>query len=450
MMNLTLQEIANAVDGILLGKDKLISEVCIDTRSLKENALYIAIQGEQFDGHDFIIQAAQQGASALMVNRQLASDLTQIIVKDTRLALGKLAALVRAKIDIKVCGVTGSNGKTTVKEMVAAILSVNAEVLATQGNLNNEIGVPLSLLNLTTEHEFAVIEMGANHQGEIAYSSELARPDVAVINNIGRAHLEGFGSIEGIARAKAEMLTALSITGTAILNCDDDFFPLLTEIAADREIISFGFSEHADVRAENRQLTLQANGFVSQFELVFQQQRLQINLPLAGEHNIKNALAATAACLALDISLAQIKQGLQQMQAVTGRLQWQCTGSGLRIINDTYNANPSSLSVALEILQASQQECWLVLGEFGELGEQAQQLHENMGVEIKQAGVTRLFSTGALTQKTVRAFGEGGQYFAEQTDLISTLLAEIRTDIIVLVKGSRAQKMENVVAALLN
>nr|WP_174482219.1 UDP-N-acetylmuramoyl-tripeptide--D-alanyl-D-alanine ligase [methanotrophic endosymbiont of Bathymodiolus puteoserpentis (Logatchev)] len=449
-MLMTLQEIAEAVQGKLVGTDATVSGVCIDTRILAEGDLYIAIKGEQFDGHDFIAQAEKKGALALLVAKQVTSDKPQIIVKDTRLALAQLAGAVRAKVQVKVCGITGSNGKTTVKEMVAAVLAVNYRVLFTQGNFNNAIGVPLTLLRLQAEDEFAVIEMGANHAGEIAYTSAYAQPDVVVITNVGAAHIEGFGSIEGIALAKAEIIESLTDQGIAVLNADDTFFTQWLALAGQRKVLSFGLNANADVTAENIVTGFAGEQFCTQFDLLSEGKRVPIRLALAGEHNVKNALAASSACLALGIEVKQIQEGLKQVKAVKGRLQLSVTGLGYRVINDTYNANPDSLTVALAVLKNCEGELWLALGAFGELGAGAEQLHSEMGQKIKQAGVMRLFVTGALAKSTVKAFGVGAEFFTQQEDLITAVQQAINPKVVLLVKGSRVQRMENVVNALVN
>lgn len=450
MILMTLQEIADAVQGQLIGVDATVSGVCIDTRILLAGDLYVAVKGEQFDGHDFIAQAEAMGALALLVAKQVVTDKAQIIVSDTRLALAKLAGAVRDKAQVKVCGITGSNGKTTVKEMVATILAVNYRVLFTQGNFNNDIGVPLTLLRLQAANEFAVIEMGANHTGEIAYTSAYARPDVAVITNVGAAHIEGFGSVAGVAQAKAEIIASLTEQGVAILNADDAFFAQWLAIAGQRKVLTFGLHANADVTAENVVTGFAGEQFCTQFDLLSDNKRVPIRLALAGEHNVKNALAASAACLALGIEIKQIQAGLEQVTAVKGRLQLSVTKTGYSVINDTYNANPDSLAAALEVLKNCKGELWLALGAFGELGAESEQLHSEMGEQIKRAGVTRLFATGTLAENTVRAFGAGAEFFAQQEDLIVAVQQSICSKVVLLVKGSRAQRMENVVNALVN
>ncbi|NOQ13017.1 MAG: UDP-N-acetylmuramoyl-tripeptide--D-alanyl-D-alanine ligase [Methyloprofundus sp.] len=449
-MVMTLTEIANCVHGQLIGTDVTASGVSIDTRTLAQGDVYIALSGEQFYGHDFIAQAEEAGALALLVTKKVVTRLPQVIVTDSRIALAELAGCVREKSRLRVCAITGSNGKTTVKEMIAAILAVRYQVLFTAGNFNNDIGVPLTLLRLDKQHQFAVVEMGANHIGEIAYSCQYARPDVAVITNVGAAHIEGFGSIEGVAQAKAEIIQSLSADGVAILNADDAFFAQWREIAGQRKLISFAVDHAADVEAENIEIKADELAFTTRFDLVAEGSRIPVSLALAGEHNVLNALAASAACLALGVELQQIQKGLQQVRPVKGRLQLFETVAGGKIINDTYNANPASLAAALKVLKNCTGELWVALGAFGELGSESAQQHGAMAEQIKQAGVERLFVVGAMAENTAQAFGEGAIYYSRQEDLITAIKQAIRTDVVLLVKGSRAQKMERVVEALMS
>jgi UDP-N-acetylmuramoyl-tripeptide--D-alanyl-D-alanine ligase len=454
-MNLSLATLAALLAGKLcepatLAETLAATTFSINTRTLQAGDVYIAIKGPVYDGHDFIEQAIQAGALAVIAQRPVSSTVPVIIVNDTRQALAQLAAAWRQHANALIVGVTGSNGKTTVKEMLAAILAVKAPVLYTQGNLNNEIGVPLTLLRLQEAHRFAVIEMGANHVGEIAYTSACAQPDIVVINNVGDAHLEGFGSIDGVARAKGEIIASLKATGVAILNRDDRFYDDWLKLAGNHKSSSFGVNANADFRAEAITTGMLAQAFNTQFTLVTPTDRLRITLHLAGQHNVLNALAASAAASALGIPLEQIQQGLASMQPVKGRMQPLAGQQGNVLIDDTYNANPSSLKAALEVLAACDGERWLALGAFGELGPDSLKLHADLAVLIKNSGVTRLFATGADTQATVNAFGAGATYFAAQEDLINTLKQALSPNITLLIKGSRAQRMENVAIALMD
>ncbi len=451
MIKMTLTDIAACVHGTLLGNDGEIHGVSIDTRTLQHGQLYVAIAGKNFDGHHFVEVTQSQGAVALLVHQKVFSTLPQILVADTHLALAQMAGAWRQRMNPKVIGVTGSNGKTTTKEMLASILSVNDEVLFTQGNLNNDIGVPLTLLRLSPNHRYAVIEMGANHVGEIAYTSQFAKADVAIVTNVGAAHLEGFGTIENIAKAKGEVFDALDAAdGVAILNADDVFFDFWARIVGNRKRVSFGIENSACVRAKNIIAQCTSGRFVTQFDLLFDDESIRIDLPFAGHHNVLNALGAAASSLALGISLPQIKRGLEKMLPVKGRLELQSGHLGCKIINDTYNANTASLSVALEVLIQCEGEHWVVLGEFGELGEASERLHTEMGETLKAHNIKQLFAVGEKMQHTVRAFGENGHYFTSQDELLNALMPRLTGNETLLIKGSRAQRMENIAAALVN
>ena len=448
-MKLTLSAIANAVHGQLLGNDVTATGVSIDTRTLQAGNLYIAIKGKQFDGHAFTAQAENAGAAALLVSEANDSALPQILVDDTRLALAELGAYWRSQLAVKVAGVTGSNGKTTVKEMIAAIFATQGHTLATQGNLNNDIGVPLTLLKLTPEHRYAVIEMGANHPGEIAYTSRLAQAKASVITNVGAAHIEGFGSIEGVAKTKGEIIENLAEDGVAVLNRDDGFYDYWRKLAAKRQTVSFGLSSEAEVRATHIVSRLASSGFTTSFLLTAGGLSENIRLGLAGEHNVKNALAAAAVAMQFDIALSEIKLGLEQVKPVTGRMQPLLSRKGNIVIDDTYNANPTSLKAALDSLDDAG-NAWLVLGAFGELGPDSAAMHSDMGHVIKNQGIARLFAVGADAKHTVNAFGNGAEFFDTQEQLIQALDQASSGRETILVKGSRSQKMENVVAALVD
>ncbi|WP_347987957.1 UDP-N-acetylmuramoyl-tripeptide--D-alanyl-D-alanine ligase [Methylomonas sp. AM2-LC] len=448
-MKMQLTEIAKVIDGTLLGKDREIVGVSIDTRTLVAEQIYLALQGKNYDGHQFIKQAQNAGASALIVERHCESDLPQIIVKDSHLALAELAGFWRKQLNIRVVGITGSNGKTTVKEMIAAILRTKGKTLYTQGNLNNDIGVPLTLLQLDNSYQFAVIEMGANHAGEIAYTSKYVLADVVMITNVGTAHIEGFGSLDNIARSKGEIIESLGSDGTAVLNKDDTFYDYWLQLAAERKTLSFGFTETADVTAKNICTELKRDGFETSFTLITAGENLDIQLQLAGEHNVKNALAAAAAVKPFDIDLPSIKQGLEQVTPVIGRMQLLRGRKGNFIIDDTYNANPNSLKAALEVLDKNTNN-WLILGAFAELGTDSLAIHREIGEMIKSMPVERLFAVGRDAKQTVEAFGCNGQFYDSQEQLLAELNKTLTGKETLLVKGSRSQKMENVVAALVD
>ncbi len=455
-MKMMLSDCAKTVQGALIGEDVTFTSVSIDTRAIKPGQLYIAIKGHNFDGNEFVDQAEQAGACAAIVHKGVKVNFPHIAVDDTRLALAELAGAWRCALSVRengtlsVVGITGSNGKTTVKEMVAAILAVNDPVLFTQGNLNNDIGMPLTLLRLNDQHRYAVIEMGANHAGEIAYTSRYAQADVVIITNAGAAHLEGFGSLEGVAKAKGEIIETLKADGIAVINHDDDYFDYWQSVAGNRRILSFGLHDNADVTAKAIKTEILNNTFVTSFELVTILGTVGISLKLAGYHNVVNALAATAASLALGIDLKQIKQGLESVKPVTGRLQPLVGRLGNIVIDDTYNANSASLKAGLDVLDNFTGKPWLVLGAFGELGPDSPKIHEEMGVLIKASGVVRLLAVGADSKNTVQAFGSGATFFENQQDLIDVLKQELKGDETILIKGSRAQHMENVAAALVD
>jgi UDP-N-acetylmuramoyl-tripeptide--D-alanyl-D-alanine ligase len=443
-----LSDCAECVRGQMVGDDVEVSSVSIDTRAIQPGQLYVAIKGQHYDGNDFVDKAEQSGASAAIVHKGVTSSIPHIVVDDTRLALAELAGAWRKKASVSVVGITGSNGKTTVKEMVAAILSIKGNTLFTQGNLNNDIGVPLTLLRLNEQHRYAVIEMGANHPGEIEYTSRYAQADVAVITNVGAAHIEGFGSVDGVAKAKGEIIQTLKQDGVAVINRDDKYFDCWKSVAGDRKIVSFGLDDSADVTAHAAKTEIINNEFATTFELMTARGAATVKLKLAGQHNVVNALAATAACLALGIGLEQIKQGLESVKPVTGRLQPLVSRLGNIVIDDTYNANPASLKAGLDVLASCAGKPWLVLGAFGELGSESPKIHEQMGELIKSSGVVRLLATGSDARNTVKVFGKGATFFETQDDLIEALKQELKGDEAILVKGSRAQRMENVVATL--
>jgi UDP-N-acetylmuramoyl-tripeptide--D-alanyl-D-alanine ligase len=387
-----LSRLVPIVGGELRGGDAEFAALSIDTRSLQPGDLYLAIRGARFDGNDFVREAKDAGASAAVVERWADCDLPQLRVDDGRLALGRLAAAWRLAWEGRLVGITGSNGKTTVKELVAAVLAVAAPVHKTQGNLNNDIGVPLTLLQLRPEHRFAVIEMGANHPGEIAYVGGLAKPDVAIVSNAGPAHLEGFGSIEGVARGKGELFGTLAGDGIAVLNADDRFYGYWRDIAGARPVFDFGFCREATVRADpdSLRMGLRDGRFFTDFELCYRGDRCPMALPLVGRHNVANALAAAAAALALGLDMAAIRTGLARVAPVAGRLEPVGGLRGALLINDAYNANPASFKAALEVLADLPGAPWVALGAFGELGEASADWHADIGRLARDSGVARL------------------------------------------------------------
>jgi len=450
MNTLRLSQVAERLEGVLVGEDVEFGSVSTDTRTLNADALFVALQGPRFDGHDFIPQAVAGGACGLLVSEERLEPVTQIRVRDTRLGLGRLAALWRDSFPVPLVGITGSNGKTTVKELTAAILRQRGDVLATRGNLNNDIGLPLTLLRLQDER-YAVLEMGANHPGEIGYLTHIAHPDIAVITNAGAAHLEGFGDVAGVARGKGEILSGLAADGVAVLNADDDFFSYWCEQLGERRLLSFGGSKRAHVRGDLEQAETRwsERGFHSLLRVHHGETEFEVELTLAGRHNLMNALAAIAVGLAMGCGIEQIQRGLASVEPVSGRLQLQSARDGLRLIDDTYNANPDSVAAAIAVLQQAPGERWLVLGDLAELGEGAERLHADIGRRARAAGLTHLLTLGRLSRHAAEAFGEGAEAYERIEDLVSALRERADAGDTLLIKGSRSAGMERVVKLLM-
>ena len=445
-----LSSVLGALKGRLAGADAFFNGVSIDSRRIEPGQLFVALSGERFDGHDFLEQVAAKSAAAALVEREAEEvELPQLVVADTRKALGQLGALNRAAYHGRLAAVTGSSGKTTVKEMLASILRADHggaadAVLATRGNLNNDLGVPLTLLELAPQHRSAVIELGANHVGEIAYTVALTKPQVAIITNAGTAHVGEFGGPEKIVEAKGEILEGLAADGVAVLNRDDPAFAIWAQRAAGRRVLSFAL--HADADFSARELVRDARGCPA-FTLVGPAGEARIQLNLLGEHNVTNALAAAAAAHALGVPLVAICAGLQQLQPVKGRAHAQLAPSGMRVIDDSYNANPASMKAAVDILAGFSGRTVLVLGDMGELGAWAEQGHREVG-EHARGKVVSLYAVGPLMAHAVAAFGAGGRHFATQAELIAALTAEQSPETTLLIKGSRSAAMDKVVAAL--
>jgi UDP-N-acetylmuramoyl-tripeptide--D-alanyl-D-alanine ligase len=440
-LHMKASQITELLAAEYLGTDVVVSGVSTDTRQISPGQLFVALKGPNYDGHAFIKQAAEKGAAACLVEKPV-DNTNCIVVSDTRLALGKLAAAWRQQLPATVIGVTGSNGKTTVKEMLASILAVNGEVLATRGNLNNDIGMPLTLLELDERHDYAVIEMGANHAGEIAYLTEIASPDVALITNAGMAHLEGFGSVEGVSRAKGEIYGGLGKEGIAIVNNNDDYAEYWKSLNKERKVISFGTVKGSDVKA-----TVQVMQDAQKLSVVTPNGDIDVSLKLLGRHNVLNALAAIAAASAIDIPLHAIKQGLESLRPVNGRLQLKPGIKGSRVIDDTYNANPTSLYAALDVLDDFPGRHFLALGDMGELGGNAESLHAEAGTRAKQSGVDYLYTLGSLARHAADSFGKSSYSFNSHDEMIAQLENDLEKDVTLLVKGSRRMQMEKIVAA---
>jgi len=451
MIPVSLSWVAEQVQGNLLKDDKqqvIIAGVSTDTRTIQSGDLFIALQGPNFDGNTFVEKAKAAGAAAAIVSEPSHVDLPQIVVADSKVALGLLAGAVKAKVAPLTVGITGSSGKTTVKEMVAAILARRGKVLATKGNFNNDIGVPLTLLRLEADHEFAVIEMGANHLGEIAYTTELVKPNVATIVNAAAAHLEGFGSLLGVARAKSEIFKGLPDNGVAILNVDSQFYEFWQSKLRLVSTQSFSMHKSADFCAEDVILGLDG---CAQFALVSPQGKVNISLSLPGMHNVANALLAAALALQVGASLRDVADGLRAMPHVAGRLQVKQLTNQVKILDDTYNANVASVNAAIDLLASFAGRRILILGDMGELGEKARFYHGQVGEYAKEKGIDQVLSLGVLSQCASAVFAAQGKHFSDISALKDHLLNELsaeQRDITILVKGSRSAKMERVVEAL--
>jgi UDP-N-acetylmuramoyl-tripeptide--D-alanyl-D-alanine ligase len=446
-----LSAAASAVHARFINADAMFASVFSDSRTIDQGGLFIALRGERFDGHDFVATAIARGAAAAMVDEAWATrhadqKLPMLVVKDTRLGLGQLAAAWRAQFAISLIAVTGSNGKTTVKDMCAVIMAAQLgrdHVLATSGNFNNDIGLPLTLLKLNAQHRAAVIEMGMNHMGEISYLTRLASPTVALVNNAQRAHLEGLGSIAAVARAKGEIFEGLGSDGIAVINADDPHAAIWRDLAAGRRTMSFGLDAMADIGA-----AIKPSEPGSCISLTTPMGKAEFHLQLSGRHNAMNALAATAACLAAGAPLGAVVKGLSGYCGAKGRLQRKAGECGACLIDDTYNANPDSMRAAVDVLAQLPGKRMFVMGDMGEVGDAGAQFHSELGGYAKSQGIDRLFCLGSLSTAAAHNFGEGGMHFNRIEDLIKAVRQELDATATVLVKGSRFMRMERVVEAL--
>jgi UDP-N-acetylmuramoyl-tripeptide--D-alanyl-D-alanine ligase len=468
MKRLQLSDIARMTGGRLHGEDLPVDALATDTRALPGGgaALFVALKGENFDGHDHVVAAARGGVAAALVSRLVDADMPQVLVADTERALGDLAAAVQRDRHTAVAAITGSNGKTSVKALLLEILVRAGSTYANPGNRNNEIGLPLAVLDAPEDARYAVYEMGAGKPGDIAYLTAIARPDAALVNNIAPAHLERMGSLLGVADTKAAIYDALPPQGVAVINADDAFAPYFAERAHGRRLIRFGLEATADIRA--RDIVATAAG--SRFGLVTPAGEVAIELALRGRHNVRNALAAASLALALGVSLDAIAQGLNAARPVAGRLVAHELDNGAVLIDDSYNANPGSLAAAIdtlaESLAAPAGEGWLVLGDMRELGDDARAMHAQAGRHAKAAGIRRLFALGELSAAAAEAFGEGGSVHDSHAALVEALQKACAGDrnsnvdamhpdktgagIRILVKGSRGSAMDKIVTALLS
>ncbi len=439
------QRLPNQLSPELKNGDALFSQVSTDSRSLAAGELFIALRGERFDAHDFLNQAAEKNPCALVVEKfQPQIALPQLVVADCLLVLGQLAAFNRSLYHGPLVAITGSSGKTTVKTLVASILAECGATLATKGNLNNHIGVPLTLLQLDEQHQFAVIEMGASGPGEIAYSCSLAKPQVAMINNVMPAHIQGFGSIAGVAKAKGEIYSGLVAGGIAVVNLDDAFAPDWLEQLSGKKVLRVSLDKaDANCRAEN--IRESQNQLV--FDLLINQQKINVNLQAQGLHSVSNALMAAACSYALGASLEKIQAGLARFAPVSGRMSRHRGYQGCLVIDDSYNANPGSVRAAIDVL-AGYSGGVLVLGDLAELGDEAAQLHAGLGEYARAKRIKHLFTLGQLSENASRAYGEGAQHYRERDQLVAALKKIATADTTFLVKGSRSARMDLVVGEL--
>ena len=441
-----LSWIAQATGGRLVGGDRTVDAIATDTRALPGgDALFVALKGENFDGHAHVQAAADGGCVAALVASPVEVALPQVVVADTERALASLAAAVQRERATRVLAITGSNGKTTVKTLLHSILCQLGGAYANPGNRNNEIGLPLAVLDAPDDARFAVYEMGAGKPGDIAYLTAIARPDVALVNNIAPAHLERMGSLLGVADTKAAIYDALPADGTAIINADDAFAPYFIERAHGRRIVRVGLEASADISARD----IRADGDGSRFVLATPRGEVEVALPMPGRHNVRNALAAAAMALGAGATLEQARNGLNAVQPVAGRLVSHRLRCGAVLVDDSYNANPGSLDAAIDTLASSGDDAWLVLGDMRELGADEIALHAQAGARAKAAGIARLYTLGALSQAAADAFGDGARGFASHAQLAETLSVELRDGVRVLVKGSRGSAMDRIVKALL-
>ncbi|HEY1899177.1 MAG TPA: UDP-N-acetylmuramoyl-tripeptide--D-alanyl-D-alanine ligase [Steroidobacteraceae bacterium] len=455
-MKATLAAFAQSCGGRLEGPDAAFSGVSSDSRTVNGGELFVALSGPRFNGEDYVAAAAARGAVGAVVRTRQAGAVSQILVGDTLAALARGAHAWREAFAIPVIGVAGSNGKTTVKELISSILSQVGPCLSTRGNLNNHIGVPLTLLRIGAEHRFAVIEMGADRAGEVATLVRIGRPTVGIITNAGAEHMEGFGSLEGVARAEGEMVAGLAADATAVINHDDPF-ALLWKSMTPARVLTFGLQPGADFTAGMIRTTIEGTGFVTQFTLHAPQGSVAVQLHLAGQHNLVNALGAAAAASAAGAGLAEIARGIASMRPVPGRLQFKRAPGGAWIIDDSYNANPSSVQAGIDVLAQLEGQRWLVFADMAELGSYAEESHRQVGTCAKAAGIERLFATGTAAKLAVDSFGTGASWFTDTAALAAGLRAELQrtepgfssSEIRMLVKGSRFNRLEQVVAALI-
>lgn len=450
MITVTLSQIADITSGELIGNDLSIQAVSTDTRAIVANGLFIALVGERFDAHDFFQQAIESGASALLAQKRLDTQVPQVVVADTKVALGQLAAWVHKACQTPTVAITGSCGKTTVKEMVASILQLKGKVLFTAGNFNNDIGVPLTLLRSQPDDDYAVIELGANHIGEIAYTTQLVQPDIALVNNVAAAHLEGFGSIDGVKQAKGEIYQGLAPTGVAIVNLDSQGNDKWQQVLADKTVVTFSQnSPEADFFASN--ISLNEDGEAS-FDLHIQQQShiVPLSLGIIGQHNITNAIAASIIALNMGASEQQIQQGLKNLNKVKGRVEVKTLADSIKLIDDSYNASVPAMKAAIDLLAAFQGQRWLILGNMAELGKESLALHRQVGEHAAPQKFEHVLTYGE-DARIISELCNGIHFETHKTmiDYIKQYLDRSSPELnTLLVKGANGARMFEVATAL--
>jgi UDP-N-acetylmuramoyl-tripeptide--D-alanyl-D-alanine ligase len=450
MIKVDFTWLADVLNTSFNGENRVIGNINTDTRTITTNEVFLALKGPNFDGHKFVQQAQQKGAIAVIVDTPVDCAIPQFIVKDTRLALGVIGKAVMARVAPKTIAITGSVGKTTVKDMCAAVMARKGHVLATNGNFNNDIGVPLTLMRLEEHHEYAVIELGANHIGEIAYTAALTQPDVAVVCNVAPAHIEGFGSIAGVGQAKGEIFSGLKPDGVAVINCDSEFAAMWQSGLANKSKVHFSLTEPLDIWVENVVLDHMAH---ASFDLCTKRERASITLPLPGEHNVMNTLICAALTTQLGASLQDVVEGVSRMNAPKGRVNLIKVNQSLTVIDDTYNANVRSVKAAIDLLTQMPGHHIFALGDMGELGEQARAYHEEVGEYAQQKGIDELFTLGVLSRYTSDVFEQSGQHFSTREHLLDAVklsLSKQSGHCTVVVKGSRSARMELLVTDLVD
>ncbi|RZF79114.1 UDP-N-acetylmuramoyl-tripeptide--D-alanyl-D-alanine ligase [Pseudoalteromonas sp. CO325X] len=448
MIAMDLNWLSDTLGCAYQGENCAVENINTDTRSLCAGEVFLALKGPNFDGHQFIDVAEQQGAVALIVEHPVDSSLPQLIVADTRLALGQIGAAVKAQVAPKTIAITGSVGKTTVKEMCAAILAQKGEVLATKGNFNNDIGVPLTLMRLAPKHQYAVIELGANHLGEIAYTTSLTKPDVAVVCNVAEAHLEGFGSLQGVATAKGEIFSGLGEHGVAVINADSEFKQQWLDDLGSRKVKQFSMSQQLDVWAEDIHLDALAR---ASFTLCNNKEKVAVELAIPGKHNVTNVLIAAALTTSVGCSLQEVASGLKTMHQAHGRVNLIEVSSQLTVIDDSYNANVKSVQAAIDLLADVQGHRVLALGDMNELGEDARDYHQQVGEYAKQRGIEAVYSLGVLSRYASDVYEQAERHFSGRDQLLEQMLKDLRQTqqkTTVVVKGSRSSRMELLVEDL--